>query len=52
MQPDSLQMKLTDGESRPRPTLRNRLLWFVGLYAVSVAVVMTVAYVLRRILIG
>jgi hypothetical protein len=52
MAPYSLQMKPTDGSSRPGPTLRGRLLWFVGLYVVSVAVVMAVAYVLRRILIG
>jgi hypothetical protein len=52
MAPDSLQMKPTDGESLPAPRLRNRLLWFVGLYVVSVAVVMAVAYVLRRILVG
>ena len=45
-------MKPTDGELRPEPRLRNRLLWFIGLYAVSVAVVMSVAYMLRRILVG
>ena len=45
-------MKPDDGPSQSEPTLRSRLLWFVGLYAVSVAVVLTVAFVLRRILIG
>ncbi len=36
--------------TQPKPSFARKLLWFVGLYAVSVVTVVAVAYGLRAIL--